>query len=102
MTNRSHLAACRAALTRPGISPTLARDLPKPTDPAGDQLAVIAAGIKLVRGPQWKMLTALATTSAMAATDTADCSIIIIFAQRVSGITSLAANEMALVKDRWR
>ena len=31
------------------------------------------------------MFTALATTSAMAATETADCSIIMVFAQRVSG-----------------
>ena len=48
------------------------------------------------------MFTALATTSAMAATETADCSIIIIFAQRVRGVTSLAAKEMAFVNDRYR
>jgi hypothetical protein len=49
------------------------------------------------------MSTALATTSAMAATETADCSIIIIiFAQRVSVLTSLAAKEMAFVNDRYK
>jgi hypothetical protein len=48
------------------------------------------------------MFTALAMTSAMAVTETADCSIIISFAQRVSGATSLAAKEMALVNDRYR
>src|SRR6266487_3222462 len=47
-----------------------------------------------------RMLTALATTSAMAATEMADCSIIIIFAQRGRGVTSLAAKEMAFVNDR--
>jgi hypothetical protein len=31
----------RTTLARPGISTTLTRDRPKPTDPAGDQLAVI-------------------------------------------------------------
>jgi len=51
---------------------------------------------------QWRMFTARATTSAMAATETADCNIIIIFAQRVRGMTSLAAKEMAFVNDRWR
>ena len=51
-------------------------------------------------GCQPRMFTALATTSAMAATETADCSIIIIFAQRVRGVTSLAAKEMAFVNDR--
>src|SRR6266496_928199 len=49
---------------------------------------------------QPRMFTALATTSAMAATEMADCSIIIIFAQRVRDVTSLAAKEMALVNDR--
>jgi hypothetical protein len=48
------------------------------------------------------MFTALATTSAMAVTETADCSSIIIFAQRVSGMTSPAAKEMTLVNDTWR
>ncbi len=51
-------------------------------------------------GCQPRMFTALATTSAMAATETADCSIII-FAQRVRGVTSLAAKEMAFVNDRY-
>ena len=46
------------------------------------------------------MFTALATTSAIAATETADWSIIMVFAQRVSGMMSLAAKEMALVNDR--
>ena len=46
------------------------------------------------------MLTARAMTSAIAATETADWSIIMVFAQRVSGVTSLAAKEMALVNDR--
>jgi hypothetical protein len=53
-------------------------------------------------GCQPKMSTALATTSAMAATETADCSIIIIFAQRVSVLTSPAAKEMAFVNDRYK
>ena len=48
------------------------------------------------------MLTARAMTSAMAATETADWSIIMSFAQRVSGATSPAENEMALVNDKWR
>ena len=39
------------------------------------------------------MFTALATTSAMAATETADCSIIMAFALRVSSVTSLAAGQ---------
>jgi hypothetical protein len=34
----------RTTLARPGISTTLTRDRPKPTDPAGDQLAVIIFG----------------------------------------------------------
>jgi hypothetical protein len=46
------------------------------------------------------MFTARAMTSAIAATETADWSIIMLFAQRVSGVTSLAAKEMALVNDR--
>src|SRR5262249_41989865 len=46
------------------------------------------------------MFTARAVTSTMAATETADWSIIMAFAQRVSGVTSLAAKEMALVNDR--
>ena len=46
------------------------------------------------------MFTARATTSTMAATETADWSIIMVFAQRVSGVTSLAAKEMALLNDR--
>jgi len=52
------------------------------------------------RGYQPMMFTARATTSTMAATETADWSIIMVFAQRVSGVTSLAAKEMALLNDR--
>ena len=46
------------------------------------------------------MFTALATTSAIAATEMADWSIITIFAQRVNGGTSPAAKEIAFVNDR--
>ena len=51
-------------------------------------------------GVQPRMFTARAMTSAMAATETADWSIIMSFAQRVSGATSPAENEMAFVNDR--
>jgi hypothetical protein len=44
------------------------------------------------------MFTALATTIAMAATETADCSIIIIFAQRVRG--DVAGRERDGVRER--
>src|SRR5690349_6910694 len=46
------LQPCRATLARSGISPTLARDRPKPTDQAGDQQAAILVGIQLPRGPR--------------------------------------------------
>jgi len=52
------------------------------------------------RASQRRIFTALATTSAMAATEMADWSIIMVFAQRVSGGTSLAAKEIAFVNDR--
>ncbi len=48
------------------------------------------------------MFPARAITSATAATDTADCRIVIIFAQRISEMTSLAAKEIALVNERQR
>jgi len=51
-------------------------------------------------GCQPMMFTARATTSTTAATETADWSIIMAFAQRVSGVTSLEAKEMALLNDR--
>jgi hypothetical protein len=51
---------------------------------------------------QPRMFTARAMTSAMAATETADWSIIMSFAQRVSGATSPAEKEMAFVNDRCR
>jgi len=57
-------------------------------------------GRTAARAPQPRMFTALATTSAMAATEMADWSIITIFAQRVSGDTSPAAKEIAFVNDR--
>ena len=53
-------------------------------------------------GVQPRMLTARAMTRAMAATETADWSIIMSLAQRVSGATSPAEKEMAFVNDRWR
>jgi hypothetical protein len=47
----------------------------------------------LLERSQPRIFTALASTSAMAATEMADWSIIMVFAQRVSGDTSLAEKE---------
>jgi hypothetical protein len=48
------------------------------------------------------MFTARAMTSAMAVTATADWSIIMSLAQRVSAATSPAGKEMAFVNDKYR
>lgn len=47
-----------------------------------------------------RMLTARAMTRATVTRDTADCSIMAIFAQRDSGITSVGLKAVALVNDR--
>ena len=49
---------------------------------------------------QRRMLTARATTSTTVDTDTTDCSNIIIFVQRASGMTSVGLNAVALVNAR--
>jgi hypothetical protein len=48
------------------------------------------------------MLTARAISSAPAASETADWTSIVSFAQRASGITSVGLNAVALVNDRYR
>jgi hypothetical protein len=50
----------------------------------------------------FSMLTARAITSATVMTDTIECSIIVSFAQRESGITSVGLNAVALVNDTYR
>src|SRR6516162_6164405 len=95
--------------------PTLTCGRAGPTEPTGGEgRAVRSAGpVPAPRcrdgprapaslGCQPMMLTARAMTSTTAATETADWSIIMAFAQRVSGMTSLEAKEMALLNDRWR
>jgi hypothetical protein len=49
-----------------------------------------------------RMLTARATTRTTVTSDTADCSSMVIFAQRDSGITSVGLKAVALVNDRYR
>ena len=48
------------------------------------------------------MLTARAMTSARVTNETADCAIMIILLQRVSGSVSVGLNAVALVKDGYR
>ena len=52
------------------------------------------------RSDHFKMLTARATTSTTVPSDTTDCSIIAIFAQRTNGKVSVGLNAAALVNDR--
>ena len=57
----------------------------------------------LVGGDRYlRMLTARATTRATVIRETADCSSMIIFAQRVSGIVSVGLKAVALVKETYR
>ena len=59
--------------------------------------------IRLVGGDRYlRMLTARATTRATVIRETADCSNMIIFAQRVSGIVSVGLKAVALVKETYR
>jgi len=59
--------------------------------------------IRLVAGGRYlRMLTARATTRATVIRETADCSSMIIFAQRVSGIVSVGLKAVALVKETYR
>jgi hypothetical protein len=48
------------------------------------------------------MLTARATTSATVTIETADCTVMAILAQRVSGMTSVGLKAAALVNDGYR
>jgi hypothetical protein len=48
------------------------------------------------------MFTARATTSTMVTIEMTDCTLIAIFAQRESGITSVGLNAVALVNARYR
>ncbi len=55
---------------------------------------------RLPPADHFKMLTARATTSTTVPSDTIDCTIIAIFAQRASGNVSVGLNAAALVNDR--
>ena len=48
------------------------------------------------------MLTARATTRATVTIETADCTVMAVLAQRVSGMTSVGLKAAALVNDRYR
>src|SRR6266849_4702739 len=57
----------------------------------------MSASSRVVSGGQPRMLTARAMTSAMAATETADWSIIMSFAQRVTGVGAALAVDVVQV-----
>ncbi len=54
------------------------------------------------RSSHFKMLTARAMTNTTVPSETTDCSIIVIFAQRASGSVSVGLNAAAFVNDRYR
>ena len=55
-----------------------------------------------VAGCHFRMLTARATTRATVTIETAACTVMAIFAQRDSGMTSVGLKAAALVNERYR
>ena len=66
-------------------------------------VSVLSRGRRRLAGERYRrMLTARATIRATVTTETAACTVMAIFAQRDSGMTSVGLKAVALVNDRYR